>query len=216
MNFIGGIFNYFEARRRRQNIIAAIVFGSCCAIFAVIAIIMVIVTSISNGIESGNVRSLYGDTYAQACNPTPAGNTDKDNFPDVDSPRAVLLLISDTQRRHAWHSELPVQWQAENEEAVVLIACVEEEEISLETCEYEREASRGDGTFTIRVERVQNQATIVLINAGTSRVIDSLTVEGSEPDDCPDDEDVSVSGEEEGEVVEWDEFAGWIEGYVFD
>ena len=215
MNLLGGMFNYFEARRRRRQMETAAVFGIGCGAFIICGLVIVIVGSIMNAVESGNVQRLYGD-YAGACNPAPAGNKDKDNFPDVDSPRAVLLLISDTQRRHAWHSELPAQWQAENEDEVVLIGCVEEEEINLETCEYERDASDGDGTFTIRVERVQNEATIVLINPETGRVIDSLTVEGSEPDDCPDDDDVNVSGEEAGEDVEWDDFAGWIEGYVFD
>lgn len=216
MDFISGVFGYFEARRRRQNIIAAMVFGSCCIIFMVIALVMAIVSSIANGVESGNVRNLYGDTYASACDPVPAGNEDEDNLPDVDSPRAVLLLISDTQRRHGWHSELPAQWQAENEEAVAVIGCVEEERITLETCEYERDSSRGGGTFTIRVERQQYEATITLINGETGRIIDSRTIDGSKPDDCPDDDDVSVSGTERGDEVEWEDFAGWLEGYVFD
>lgn len=216
MNFIGGIFNYFEARRRRQNIIGAMMFGSCCAIFIVIALVMAIVTSIANGVEAGNVRNLYGEDYASACNPAPSGNEDEDNMPDAGSPRAVLLLISDTQRRHAWHSEMSAQWQAENEKDVALIGCVEEERLTLETCEYERDASRGDGTFTIRIERQQYTATITLINPETGRIIDLRTEEGSKPDDCPDDEDVSVSGTETGSEVEWDDFAGWIEDYVFD
>lgn len=215
MNLIGGIWNYFEARRRRRQAETAVVFGIGCGAFLICGVVVVIVGSIMNAIEAGNVNRIYGD-YAQACDPVPAGDEDEDNMPDVASPRQLLLLTGDTQRRHAWHSELPAQWQAENEDDLALVGCVEVEEITLETCEYERESEGRGGTYTVRVERVQQEATITLINPDTGRVIDSRTRDGAEPDDCPDDEDVTGSSELSGSDVEWDDFARWIEDYVFE
>lgn len=219
MKLIGGLFDMMEARRRRENREAAMFLGCGCFGFLIIGIVMAIVVNVMNAVESGAVRDTYGTSYAEACQPTPSGNENQDNMPDTDSPRQVLLLVSDTQRRHEWHNDLPSQWQAEDEDEVVLVGCVEAEQITLETCEYERESSstRGDGTFTVRVERIQYEATIVLINPDTGRRIDSLTITGDEPDDCPDDdEDVTVSRSEYGDEVEWDDFAEWIEEYVFD
>ncbi|MGB7338871.1 MAG: hypothetical protein WBC91_08275 [Phototrophicaceae bacterium] len=216
MNFLGGLWNLMEARRRRRNMETAVVFGIGCGAFLICGIIAVIVGSIMNAVETGAVRSAYGADNAAACQSMPSGRDDKDNMPDADSPRQILLLQANTQRRDAWHSELPAQWQAENEAEVALIGCVEQEEITLETCEYNRTAADGDGSFTVRVELKQYQTTLVLINPETSRRIDSLTVTGSEPDECPDSDDVTVSGDQFGDAVEWDDFASWIETYVFE
>jgi len=215
VNFLGGIWNYMEARRRRRQMETAVFFGVGCSALLICGVIVVIVGSIMNAVEAGNVNRLYGD-YAQACQPVPGGDEDEDNMPDADTPRQLLLLTGGTQRRHTWHSELPAQWQAENEDEVVLVGCVEEEEVTVETCEYQRDSGEGDGYYTVTIELIQYEATITLINPDTGRVIDSRTEEGSDPDDCPDDDDVTVSSDEYGSEVEWDDFDSWIEDYVFD
>ncbi|MEM9953304.1 MAG: hypothetical protein AAF846_16985 [Chloroflexota bacterium] len=213
MRFIGGIFEWMEMRRRRRNMETAVIFGIGCGGMLICGIIMVIVGSIINAVETGTVRATYGE-YAGSCQSMPVGKGDEANILDAETPRQILLLTASTQRRHTWHSDLPAQWQAENEAEVSLIGCVEEEEILLETCEYQQESP--EGFFTVRVERQQNQVTIALIHPDTARVIDSLTVLGSEPDDCPDDEEVTASSDQTGSEVEWDDFAEWIESYVFD
>lgn len=214
MKIIGDLYKIYEARRRREEARAAIFFGGGCLIFIVCGIIILIVTAISNTVESTTVRSTYGETYASACQPVPAGTDSMDNLPDAASPRAILLLIADTQRRHAWHSQLPAQWQAENEDDMTMIGCIEQEWVELETCEYERPTD--EGSYTVRIDREQEQLTIVLINPQTSRRIDSLTVSGTEPDACPDDDGKFGSGQRRGEEVQWDDVAAWIEGHVFD
>ena len=204
-----------EARRRREDRIALMIFGGGCLTFIVIGIIIAIVTGILNAVETANVKSAYGDVYASACQPVPAGNDSTTNLPDAVTPHRLLLLTGDTQRRHAWHSDLPAQWQAENEDQVAIIGCVTEEEIVLETCEYQRDSARSEEAYTVRLERQQYQATIVLINATTSRRIDTLTVTGSEPEPCPEDDGRLTSGEINGGVVSWADFASWAETYIF-
>lgn len=216
MNFLGGIWNLMEARRRRRNMETAVFFGVGCTGLLICGVIAIIVGSIMNAVETGAVRSAYGAEIAESCQPMPSGNEDEDNMPDVESPRQLILLTADTQRRHAWHNELPSQWQAENQDEVALVGCVEIVDTTIETCEYQRPAADGDGSFTIRVERQQQEATLVLINPETGRRIDSLRITGEKPDDCPDNEDVTGSREQAGDDVAWDEFASWVEEYVFE
>lgn len=215
MKIINDLFEAMEERRRRRNREAALIFGGGCLILIILGIIIMIVGAIFNAVETANVNSLYGE-YANACQPMPAGADSADNMPDAVTPRKILLLGGDTQRRHSWHSQLPAQWQAENEDDVALIGCVEEEEILLETCEYIQNAGDPDQEFTVRIEREQYQTTVVLVNPQTARRIDSLTLTGSEPDPCPPDDEVTVSGDQRGEPIEWADFASWVETYVFD
>ena len=216
MNIINNLLDAMEARRRRQNRNAAIIFGGGCLVFVVLGIIIVIVGSILNAVETANVNNLYGETLASACQPVPAGSDSTDNLPDVATPRGLLLLESDTQRRHGWHSELPAQWRAENADEVVLIGCVEEERVLLETCEYLRDSARSDDAYTVRIRREQYRTTLVLLNAQTARRIDSQTLTGSEPEACPEDDGEFGSGEQRGDALAWADFAAWVETYVFE
>ena len=85
----------------------------------------------------------------------------------------------------------------------------------LETCSYNRQSD--EGSYTVTVDREQESATIVIVNPDTGRRIDSLEVIGDEPDECPDDyEDVPAGNIIRGDDPDWDEFAEWIEEYVFE
>jgi hypothetical protein len=216
VKFLNNIFDAMEARRRREDRIAAMIFGGGCLTFIILGMIIVIVTTILNTVETAKVNSAYGDAYASACQPVPSGNESVDNLTDAVPPRRILLLTSDTKRRHEWYSDLPEPWRAENEEEVDLIGCVADDQILLETCEYLRDSARADEAYTVSISREQNQTTLVLINPQTARRIDSLTIAGSEPDACPEDDGSLVSGEQRGEEVKWVDFASWLETYVFD
>ena len=215
MKFFNNILDSMEARRRREDRMALMIFGGGCLTFIVLGIIIAIITGILNAVETANVKSAYGEIYASACQPVPEGSDSTTNIPDATTPRRVLLLTGDTQRRHAWHSDLPAQWKAENEDQVAIIGCVTEEEILLETCEYQRDSARSEEAYTVRLERQQYQATIVLINSTTSRRIDTLTVTGTEPEPCPDDDGRLTSGELSGGAVSWSDFASRVESYIF-
>ncbi len=215
MKIINDLFESMEARRRRQNRQATIVFGGGCLIFFILGIIFLIVSTVLNAIETANVNSIFGETYARTCQTVPGGNDSPDNIPDAASPRQVLLLIADTQRRHQWHDALPPQWSAQVEEDVAIIGCVEEERIELEICEYARSSSRSENAYTARISREQYQVTLTLINAQNARRIDSQTILGSEPEPCPEDDGEFGSGEQRGTVPQLADFANWLEGYVF-
>lgn len=216
MKFISDLFDAMEARRRRENRAAALFFGGGCLIFIVLGIVIVIVTSIMNAVETAKVNDTYGEVYASACQPVPSGTDSTDNLPDAATPRQILLLTSDTQRRHAWQSDLPSQWRAESEDEVALIGCVNEERVLLETCEYQRDSAHEDEAYTVKIRREQYQITLVLINPQTARRIDTLSITGPEPDACPEDDGSLTTGEQRGEKVQWADVAGWVEGYVFD
>lgn len=213
MAFFNDLFKSMEARRKRTTML---ILGGGCLMLLIISVVMVIVGVIFNAVETSRVNDLYGETLASICQPVPPGQESVDNFPDASVPRGVLLLTSDTQRRHAWHSELPAQWRADNGDEVVLVGCVEVVQTVIETCEYLRNSVGGEEPFTVRIRREQHETTLVLVNPQTARRIDSLTITGSEPDACPEDDGEFNSGEISGSEVTWDDFAGWIETYVFE
>lgn len=215
MRIINDLFEAMEERRRREDRRAAMFLGGGCLIFFVIGMVMMIVTGILNAVEESNVNSIYGETFASTCQPMPAGQDSPDNIPDVSSPRQMLLLIADTQRRHPWHDDLPTQWQAATTDEVAIIGCVEEEKIEIETCEYSRDSARSGDTYTVRVSREQYQATLVLINAQNARRIDSQTIIGTEPAPCPEDDGEFGTSTQQGDKVEWKDFASWAEGFIF-
>lgn len=204
-----------EARRRRRNREAAIFIGGGCLIFLVLGAIIVIVGTIMNAVETANVKRIYGETYASTCQSVPEGAESIENLPTSGPPHRLLLLISDTQRRHGWHSDLPPQWQATNEEEVSLIGCVTEQSNLLETCEYWRDGEDSDTAYTVKIMREQYESTLVLVNAQTGRRIDSLTVTGSEPEPCPEDDGSLTSSMIHGAEVAWADFASWTETYIF-
>lgn len=215
-NLFDRVFDAMQARRARQDRQALMFFGVGCAVFIVIAIIMVIVGLIMTAVETATVKSLYGDAIASACNPVPEGRESLDNMPDAPPIRSIVLFIAETQQRHNYHEQVPNAWRADAADDVVLVGCVQEEAVLLETCEYVRDGTEGD-TFTIRIEREQYETTIIIVDPYTSRRIASQTLLGTEPESCPpDDSSVTNSGTQRGEKVAWSEFAGWIETFVFD
>lgn len=184
----------------------------------VLGIVMVIVGAIMAFVEESNVVSTYGEQLANSCNPMPVGADSLDNMPqDEAKPLGLLILIAGTRQRHAWFHDVPALWRAETQDAVDLIACVEEEKETLETCEYEREGSRGNDYYTIEIERIQYSTTVVTVNPVTGRRISSLTLEGAEPDACPPDtSDITTSRSIYGDKVTFNDIGTWIEPLVFD
>lgn len=216
MNMIRNLFGAMEARRKTENRFFVGIFAIACLGLTVLGLCIVIVSSILNAVETSSVNQIYGETYARSCEPVPTGRETIDNMPELEPAHKLLILISDSQRRHSWHAELPRQWRADTVEEVVLIACIEEELLLLETCEYLRDSARSEDAYTVRIRRQQYQTRLIILNAHTAQRIDSRTVTGSEPPECPEDDGRIGSGERRGEPVEWADFAPWVERYVFE
>jgi len=214
-NIVGQLFDAVtEYQVRRQQRGCAFLIGGA-AIFAVCAVIMVIVGFIISVVEEGNVVSAYGDEIAALCSPMPIGTVSLDNAPDGEFPRELVLFRAGTRQRHAWHGDLPAAWRAESQEEVGLVGCVEQEEEVVETCEYQRPDPEG-GTYPVRMDRIQYVTTVTLVNPETGRPIEALTVEGSAPEACPEySDDLNTSVDIEGSEVEFEEFTSWLEPFVF-
>ena len=205
--------NRHQDRQRRQGcrfmVLAAL--G-----VVVLGVVMMIIGAILAWIEERNVVSTYGDQIASLCDPVPAGTDSLDNAPQGDAPFQLLLLRAGTGQRHSWFEDVSEVWRAEAEADVDLVACVEEVKETIETCEYIRAASRGEGTFTIRLERVQNKTTITLLNPDSGRRIDQLELEGTLPDPCPEDNpEITTSGTIDGGALSFADMAVWVEPFVF-
>ncbi len=212
-NFIDRI-NEYEREEQRAGCKMLIYF---MVGIGVLGIVMIIVGAILAFVEESNVVSIYGEQLANSCNPMPVGADSLDNMPDAASPFGLLILIEGTRQRHAWFQDVPAMWRAETQDAVDLIACVEEEKVTLETCEYERASTRGNGSFTIKIERIQYSTTVVAVNPVTGRRIASLTLDGTEPDACPPDtSDITTSQTIYGDKATFSDIGTWIEPLIFD
>jgi len=206
-----------EHQREQERGGCKMIMGFAIGMF-VVSIVMVIIGTVMTFVEENTVVSTYGEQLATVCNPMPIGEDSLDNMPqDEATPLGLLILIANTRQRHDWFQDVPALWRAESQDTVDLAACVEEEKVTLETCEYERASTRGNGSYTIDIKRVQHSATVVAINPMTGRRIASMTIDGKEPDACPPDtDDITVSKTLDGEKPTFSEIATWIESLVFD
>lgn len=202
-----------EQRESRQGAFILLIGFGAVALFI---FVMGAALAVFNAVESSAVNDLYGETIASSCQPVPVGSMSTDYLPQTGPPRPLVLFTAGSQRRHAWHASLTTQWQAEDEDAVVLVGCVAEDYIELETCRYTREAERGGDTYSLRITREQHTATVTLVNPQDGRRIDELTLTGSEPAPCPPDTEDLTSGRQRGTDLTWADFAVWAENYVLD
>lgn len=201
----------YEVRRQRRSY--TVLFGGIAAFFAC-AVIAGIIGFVMVAVEESSVTSAYGEEIASLCNPMPIGTTSLDHLPEGDTPQRLVLFRADSRQRHPWQQELPGTWRADSQEEVGLVGCVEETEEVVETCEYLRPTD--EGSYTVRIERIQYFATLILVNPQTGRPIDSLTLEGEMPDACPPDSDDLTSAQKvEGAEIQFDGVTSWLESYVF-
>jgi uncharacterized membrane protein len=214
-NIIDRLIDTVNERQRREQRQGCQFMIFAVGIIIVLGIILIIVGAILSAVEEANVVNQYGEGIASLCQPVPVGSGSLENRPQDANSYRILLLDAGSKRRHDWFSDLPATWRAEDEDAVAFVGCVEEERETIETCEYERPSARS-GTFTVRIEREQYTTTLVLLNAESGRRIDSLTVEGAVPPECPDDDDsVTTSSKIAGEKPALDDFADWLEPFIF-
>jgi|GEM_PF-2394092 len=182
----------------------------------VLGIVLVIVGTIMTFVEESAVVGTYGESLANLCNPMPVGSDSLDNAPQGEAPLGLLILIANTRQRHGWFQDVPALWRAETEAEVDLVACVEEEKTTLETCPYARDSARADEAYTIRIDRVQYSASVVAVNPKTGRRISSLILTGAEPPPCPPDTpEITNSKPIYGEKLTFNDMATWIESLVF-
>lgn len=203
-------YNEYQMRRQRQSclfiIYAAIAFAILAAILAVIGLVITTV-------EESQVISDYGEQIANLCSPVSPGTDDPDNAPQGETPLPMLIMRAGTRQRHSWYQDLPQAWRGTSQADTAAVACVEEEETPLETCSYMRNSD--EDAYTANFERVQHTTTIHLLNAATGRRIDTLILEGTLPESCPEDDPGGVSTTIEGTEPTFDEAAPWFEAYVF-
>ena len=202
-------------REKRESRQGATIILIGVGVFALFIVVMGGVLAIFNALESSAVVNLYGETVASACETTPIGTASAENLPQDAPPRPLLLLTTNSQRRHAWHADLPAAWRAEDESSVVLVGCVSEDYVELETCTYSRQADAGD-TYQVNIRREQHTATMTLVNPATGQRIDELTLMGAMPAACPADTDGLTSGRQRGDDLTLADFATWAEGYVLE
>ncbi len=217
MGFFKNLSDTMRERREVQNRETALIFGGCAVVFAIVAVIGVVVAGIFNAVESSAVNSAFGEIIANACDPVPTGADSKDDIPAAETPRGVLLLTAESQRRHAWHSDLAPAYQAESGDETDLVGCVNLDWVELEQCDYSRADPEG-GTFTVNITREQHTVEIVLVAPQPDRIarrVASQTLTGSEPAPCPDEYPDGASRRERGDQLTWADFAPWAEEVIF-
>jgi hypothetical protein len=143
------------------------------------AVMLIVYTQLTKA----NLKAQYGSTIANMCETTVFANFDRNNLTSTHQPPRILIL-SDSGRRHSWHSQLPDNMRAEDQASTDIVACVmsSTHEQVVETCEYQE---FGTGTV-FDVSRVQYYRNVYLVDAATGRAIAPIVAWGAGPDYCPD------------------------------
>lgn len=103
-----------------------------------------------------------------------------------------------------WVGLIPSGWLAGNPEEMQLVACVEEQLVTIEVCEY---------TGGSDITRYRIEAAVRLIEARTGSLIAEQTFQGSQPRSCRYTEDRDLKAIY-GDPVSLTEVQAWLEEYV--
>jgi hypothetical protein len=132
--------------------------------------------------DSKRAEELYGKEIAEICNPPAGGDAAETNMPDDPRPLSVAVMDADSTFLHEWHDDLPSDFRAGNRDELRVVICVEMESQVVESCPYYTE---DDSDKTFMIERVRQDAHLILLNAESGQRISELTVQGESPNECP-------------------------------
>jgi hypothetical protein len=125
------------------------------------------------------------------------------NFIAIGTSTWIMILGTDA-RAADWNSQIPVDWRPPAPEQVQLVACLEEQQIELERCQYT------GGSDLVRYRR---QLSVSLREAHTGDLVAEDTFEGSNPRQCPSTKPSNLR-QLLGNPVALDEVLTWLNEYV--
>ena len=119
--------------------------------------------------------------FSTACSPGFDGIDEAAPFNEELTVHPIVLLSEG--KKHTWNESLPPAWVPKAVSDTELLACIGEEYSELiETCEY---SPTGLPPPTAFFYRYGYYAEVTLLTAGTGNLIDTITISGAPPGDCP-------------------------------
>lgn len=158
-----------------------LLFGTLAAILCVV-VVAVALYSIEQ--EKKEIRDKYGSEVADMCDEPGGGTADVANLPGTNG-QFKFLVLTDTGTYHEWHDKLPADLRAEDKETLSAVICLESHTTTVESCPYTDPKDETKTVFTI--ERVRPYLDMILLNPQTGARIAERTIQGGEPDACPDE-----------------------------
>ena len=104
-------------------------------------------------------------------------------------------------------------WAPQSLEQAQLVACLEESNITVESCPYKSQSSGTSSTL----DRLQNQVKVRLVSAKTGQVVGQETLKGTMPRECQDKETFASGATKatvSGDPVTPSQIQGWLKPFV--
>jgi hypothetical protein len=135
---------------------------------------------------------------------------------DIGTPVPNTIVLLDPSGEydeviHPWAYELPLEWTDAPVDSINLIGVVEEDFVTIETCEY---GILGVGVC--KVYRKQHQVEITLLEVRTGRTVATSIFEGTLPRECEEKEKFVnyASKDVTGDEVSFSQVLPWLEEQV--
>jgi hypothetical protein len=183
------------------------------AFAAVVCVVIVAIAMYSIEQEKKEIREKYGSDVAKLCDEPGGGNAAITNLTSTGQPLKFLVLTADGTY-HEWHDKLPGDWRAEDSDSLSAVVCLESHSTMVETCPYTDPKDETKTVFTMN--RVRPTMDMILLNPQTGARIAELTIQGGEPDACP-DEAKGTKGktvEKKGRDVSYNDFYTALTDFV--
>jgi hypothetical protein len=144
-------------------------------------VIMIMFLFMKNSIEPIILDHKFDQMIAPACQGQPVKGAAQ--YQPNSGTHPIVLFQNNSSIQ-----DVPKVWLPKSLEAVELVACVgEEEKVQLNLCEYD------DGS---KVRRIQYKVVIRLVAASTGQLLETITVDGTEPEVCPFEKHVDLGTSE--------------------
>lgn len=199
-------------QNRRVILFGAVgLFGVCClAAFA-----LIIVYGLRNEQAREQTVAAFG-ALEDVCNGTPAAGAAAYQAGTGLHPTAVYNIFD--KEVYIANDDFPATWKPAGLADAQLVACIEQTEVLVESCDYDLLDGFDNPTGeTAVVERYFYQASVRLIEAQTGKQIELGKFDGSQPDACtdevsfPEGRNISLLY---GELVPMSDIEVWLRPFV--
>jgi hypothetical protein len=190
-------------------------FGVCClAVFA-----LIVVAGLQEEREREQAAADYEAAFGaleEVCNGTPAASAATYQTGTGLHPTAVFRIFD--KEVYIANDDFPATWKPAGLANAQLVACIEQTQVLVESCDYDLldDFDNPTGESAV-VERYFYQASVRLIEAQTGKQIELGKFDGSQPNNCTDEvrfnegQTVSVIY---GELVPMSDIEVWLRPYV--
>jgi hypothetical protein len=190
---------------------AAGVLGICC----LVAFALIVVAGLQQQREDEAYEAAFG-SLELVCGGTPAAGAAAHQAGTGLHPTAIFNIFD--KEVYIANDDFPATWKPTGLTDAQLVACIEQTQVLVESCEYDLLDDFNNPTGeTAVVERYSYEATVRLLEAQTGNQLQLGKLEGSQPDQCTDEvtfNEGQTVATLYGELVPDADIATWLRPFV--